>query len=147
MMTVLIAWQCNCPRPLDLPSLADTGHAATLDTGLVAKSYPGGSLAHLSSTRFQYARPSDCSPLRCVRYPCMHRSVARKSTKHSPMFLVDYVTFRKSITDPRESIMPYKLRRYVKHFQGRRVFHKTHDTVRNLRTPQEQVLQSLFACV
>ena len=56
MMTVLIAWQCNCPRPLDLPSIADTGHAATLDTGLVASGYPGGSRTHLSSTHFQYAR-------------------------------------------------------------------------------------------
>ena len=36
--------------------MAVTRHAATLDTGLVASGYPGGSLTHLSSTHFQYAR-------------------------------------------------------------------------------------------
>jgi len=43
-----------------------TWYAATLDTGLVANDYPGGSLAHLSSTHFQYARPSDCSGFQVV---------------------------------------------------------------------------------
>jgi hypothetical protein len=38
--------------------MAVTRHAATLDTGLVASGYPGGSLTHLSSTHFQYARAS-----------------------------------------------------------------------------------------
>jgi hypothetical protein len=36
--------------------VAVTRHAATLDTGLVANGYPDGSLTHLSSTHFQYAR-------------------------------------------------------------------------------------------
>jgi hypothetical protein len=35
-----------------------TWHAATLDTGLVANDYPGGSLTHLPSTHFKYARAS-----------------------------------------------------------------------------------------
>ncbi len=41
--------------------MAVTRHAATLDTGLVASGYPGGSLTHLSSTHFQYARARFCS--------------------------------------------------------------------------------------
>ena len=41
--------------------MAVTRHAATLDTGLVASGYPGGSLTHLSSTHFQYARAIFCS--------------------------------------------------------------------------------------
>ena len=35
--------------------------AATLDTKPLAKSYLGGSPSHLSSTHFQYARPTLCS--------------------------------------------------------------------------------------
>jgi len=40
---------------------ACTRHAATLDTGLVASGYPGGSLTHLFSNHFQYARAPHCS--------------------------------------------------------------------------------------
>jgi hypothetical protein len=44
--TVLLAFACE----------TDARHAATLDTGLVASGYPGGSRTHMSSTHFQYAR-------------------------------------------------------------------------------------------
>ena len=37
-------------------------NAATLDTEPPAKSYSGGSLTHLSSNHFQYARSSHCYP-------------------------------------------------------------------------------------
>jgi hypothetical protein len=43
---VLLAFACE----------TDARHAATLDTGLVASGYPGGSRTHMSSTHFQYAR-------------------------------------------------------------------------------------------
>jgi len=83
--------------------------AATLDTGRVASTYPGGISPRSSIGPCQSARPSDCSPLHCVRNPCIHRVIARKPTKHSPMFLVDYVALWKSLTDIRESIMFDKL--------------------------------------
>ena len=44
-------------------NVAVTRHAATLDTGPVANSYPRGIRTHLFSNHFQYARASDGLPL------------------------------------------------------------------------------------
>ncbi|WP_396160088.1 hypothetical protein [Flavobacterium sp.] len=42
-------------------------HAVMLDTGPVASGYPDGSVIHLSSTHFQYARPTfRSSRLGCI---------------------------------------------------------------------------------
>ena len=43
--------------------------AATLDTGPLAKSYPGGSPTRLSSNHFQSARSSDCSACIALTHP------------------------------------------------------------------------------
>ena len=47
--------------------------AETLDTGPLARSYPGGIFPRLSSNHFQFARPSIGSGLMFVRVPDVDR--------------------------------------------------------------------------